>query len=89
MDTRIIVGLSKPSFWDKVRNAFIKPVFAILVKEEDMPIDPLTAIMNFLTTPVGQKFADPLVTFENAILSDFGKVIQDLITLAHNKIAGK
>ena len=51
-----------------------------------MGLDPVTAIFNFLSTPVGQKLIDPLVTLENNAVSDFSKILQDLVVQVHNKI---
>ena len=50
------------------------------------PIDPITAIFTFLSTPVGQKLIDPLVTLENNAVSDFSKILQDLVVQVHTKL---
>ena len=44
-------------------------------------MDPITAIFNFLSTPVGQQVAGQLVTAESA----FAGLIGDFIKLVHKK----
>lgn len=76
MFAKAVVG-----FVDRMKYLFGKiPMLAF--KMEGGPVDPITAVFNFLATPVGQQLLQPLVAAE----ADLAHVIADLIRAVHAKV---
>lgn len=80
--TKVLVVPPK-SFWAKIRTTFTKPLFGIFIQGDKMPVDPVTATMNFLSTPAGQQIATELLKLGQ----DFVGIIGDLIKKVHTDIA--
>lgn len=78
-----IKGFFRKTFTVFGRN--VQPILGVLVKDIDMPVDPVTAIFAFLSTPEGQKLIDPLVQ----INAEFATIIMDLIKKIHNDVQAK
>ena len=76
----IILAKRELGFAARVRYLFGRiPLFAL---ESGGPMDPITAIFNFLSTTEGQKLMEPLTKVE----ADIVVILADLIKKVHSDI---
>ena len=76
----IILAKRELGFAARIRYLFGKlPLFAV---QPGGPMDPITAIFNFLSTAEGQKLMEPLTKVE----ADIVVILSDLIKKVHNDV---